>query len=59
MINTQTHTLNLRETKAEQEEKKQAKDYVLLGHSGPVYGLSVSIDDKMLLSGSYDTTSKV
>jgi hypothetical protein len=32
---------------------------MLIGHSGPIYGLSISIDDKMLLSGSYDTTSKI
>lgn len=58
-INPQAHTINLREGKQDQEERKSSKEFVLLGHSGPVYGLSVSVDDKMLLSGSYDTTSKL
>lgn len=48
----------MREAKVDIEERKTKKEFILLGHSGPVYGLSVSIDDKMLLSSSYDTTSK-
>jgi len=52
-------TLDLRPLKFEQEEKKNMKEFVLLGHSGPVYGLNLSVDDKLLLSCSFDTTSKV
>ena len=51
-------TLDLRPSKLELDEKKSQQEFILLGHSGPVYGLSISVDDKMLLSCSYDTTSK-
>lgn len=38
-------------------EKKGNEDYhILCGHSGPVYSLSFSPDNKFLLSGSEDST---
>jgi len=47
------------DARPEQEERKVLKEKsecCLIGHSGPVYSVSISIDDKFLLSGSQDTT---
>lgn len=55
--NLSTSTLNIKPSLNEKEEYKSQKDFMLLGHSGPVYGLSISLDDKNILSCSYDTTS--
>lgn len=45
--------------KKEEGQKSAIKDtdeYELVGHTGPVFAVSISIDDKHLLSGSYDNT---
>ena len=48
--------LDLRPEKEEQKLVKEQKSFILIGHSGPVYGVSISIDDKYLISGSHDCT---
>jgi WD40 repeat protein len=35
---------------------QEMSECVLVGHSGPVYATSISIDDKYLISGSGDNT---
>jgi WD40 repeat protein len=37
-------------------EVKDTDEYELVGHTGPVFAVSISICDKHLLSGSYDNT---
>lgn len=32
------------------------EEYELVGHSGPVFSVAISVCDKHLLSGSYDNT---
>ena len=46
MVNPATQTLNIKDTRTEVEEKKSQKEFVLYGHSGPVYGLTILLDDK-------------
>lgn len=31
---------------------KQESEFILIGHSGPVFAVSISVDDKFLISGS-------
>jgi len=38
--------------------KKDKREIIFIGHSGPVFGLSFSFDNKFLLSCSQDTSSK-
>ena len=52
-------TIWTRESQKEKEEKKEEKNYMLIGHSGPVYGVNVSIDDKWLISCSQDCTIRL
>ncbi len=52
-------TISFREIKNAKEEKKAESEFLLIGHSGPVYGVSISIDEKWLLSCSNDCTSKL
>ena len=55
----QTHTRNFGTVikKADGTEQRGSEDYSLLcGHSGPVYSLSFSPENKYLLSSSEDTT---
>ena len=40
----------------EQPEEGDTEEYELVGHTGPVFSVAISIDDKHLLSGSYDNT---
>lgn len=43
-----------------EEHKNERSDYdTLIGHSGPVYGLSISSDKRWLLSCSEDTTTRL
>ncbi|CDW89409.1 transcription initiation factor tfiid subunit 5-like [Stylonychia lemnae] len=56
MVNPQTQTLNIKDLRSDMEEKKSQKEYVLYGHSGPVYGLTILLDDKSMLSCSFDTS---
>lgn len=58
IINTAEGIISFREIKASKEEKKAESEFLLIGHSGPVYGVSISIDEKWLLSCSNDCTSK-
>lgn len=48
--------LNLAQNKVEKQLMKDQSEFTLVGHSGPVFAVSVSVDDKYLLSGSFDTT---
>eukprot|EP00347_Sterkiella_histriomuscorum_P022028 403331938 len=59
VANPGSQTISLKESKQDIEERKSQSEFVLLGHSGPVYGLSVLIDDKTLLSSSFDTTIRL
>jgi hypothetical protein len=43
-------------SRTEKEESKDACEYVFIGHTGPDYSVSISLDDKFLISGSYDST---
>lgn len=38
---------------------KEMSECVLVGHSAPVYAVSISIDDKYLISGSGDNTIRM
>ena len=37
-------------------KESDKEEYELIGHSGPVFAVTISICDKHLLSGSYDNT---
>lgn len=58
----QTHTRTFgtvvtKEENGQKISKTADKDYdILYGHSGPIYGLSFSPDNKFLLSSSEDST---
>ena len=45
-------------TKAQAEEHKE-KSENLIGHKGPIFCLSISHDDKLLVSGSFDSTIRL
>lgn len=59
VINTAAGVISYRESKAEKADKRAQKEFILIGHSGPVYGVSVSIDEKWLLSCSQDCTIRL
>jgi len=44
---------------AKLDQGKQDNSFVLVGHSGPVYGLSVQLDDQFLISGGADKTIRL
>lgn len=44
--------LDLRPEEEEQKILRQESEFVLVGHQGPVFAVSISIDDKHLISGS-------
>lgn len=39
--------------------RENEKSFCLVGHSGPVYGLSVQLDDQFLISGGADKTIRL
>lgn len=47
---------DLRAETEEQKLMKEKSEFTLVGHSGPVFAVSISVDDKFILSGSMDTT---
>jgi WD40 repeat protein len=57
-VNAAAGVISFKETRAEKQNKRHQKEFMLIGHSGPVYGVSVSVDEKWLLSCSQDCTSK-
>jgi WD40 repeat protein len=46
----------MRVPKDEIEDLKDSSEFLLIGHSGPVYSVSISVDDKFMISGSFDCT---
>lgn len=58
-VNPQTGIINLRDTLKDKQKRAEEKSYILIGHSGPVYAVSVSIDDKWLISCSQDCTIRL
>ena len=44
--------LDIRPDREESKIVKEKSDFTLVGHSGPVYSIHISIDDKFLISGS-------
>jgi transcription initiation factor TFIID subunit 5 len=59
VINTTQGVISFRESKLEKLKERAQKEFILIGHSGPVYGVSVSIDEKWLLSCSQDCTIRL
>jgi transcription initiation factor TFIID subunit 5 len=59
IVNTQNGIINLRETQKEKQKRAEDKSFILIGHSGPVYAVSISIDDKSLISCSQDCTIRL
>jgi len=49
-------TVDARPDAEEAKIIQEMSECVLVGHSGPVYATSISIDDKYLISGSGDNT---
>lgn len=54
--NSERLALDLRPDQEESKLIKEQSEFTLIGHAGPVYSLSFSLDDKYLLSGSQDCT---
>lgn len=54
--NSDRLALDLRPDLEESKVLREQMDFTLVGHSGPVYSVSVSLDDKYILSGSHDCT---
>jgi len=50
--NSERLALDLRPDQEESKLIKEQSEFTLIGHAGPVYSLSFSLDDKYLLSGS-------
>lgn len=48
--------LNLRPEREESKILKEYSEFTLVGHSGPVFSVSISLDDKFIISGSQDCT---
>lgn len=48
--------LDLRPEDEEAKILRQESEFVLIGHEGPVYAVSISLDDKFIVSGSQDCT---
>jgi hypothetical protein len=44
--------LDLRPDDEEEKVIRKESEFVLVGHQGPVYAVSISVDDKHLISGS-------
>ena len=44
--------LDLRPDREESKILNERSEFSLIGHSGPVYSVHISIDDKFLISGS-------
>ena len=48
--------LDLRPETHEKRLLKQYSEFSLVGHTGPVYAVSISLDEKFIVSGSQDCT---
>ena len=48
--------LDLRPDTEESKVVREQSEFSLVGHSGPVFAVSISLDDKFLISGSQDCT---
>jgi len=46
-------------TKEEMEGRKEQQEFMFIGHKGPVYSVSISLDDKFIISGSFDCTVRL
>ena len=48
--------LDLRPDREESKLVKEQSEFTLVGHAGPVFAVSISLDEKFLISGSQDCT---
>lgn len=48
--------LDLRPDREESKLVKEQSEFALVGHAGPVFAVSISLDEKFLISGSQDCT---